>query len=538
MVGESHHGWRMPEPNSSASSSTFVDKAPTTVSNPIQTTQVKPKLKIPSIPCLDLPTAPEGCVWEVTDGLPQLVYNGVSKPAINNEESSKSIPDSKVENSQIIGALTARIQQLEARTDPKKRTSNSTSAPFGACTMPQPPPLPSGFDHFSATYPPFMKSPPPPPPPGFDHFSTTYPPFVKPPPPPPLPPPTYMAPPPPPPLCLIPSPPSPLLSSFPLIFPDSKTAKDKKPFNDRQNLDESWRSSSPPRPRRRRSFSRSRSRSSSIVSHRRLDYVLEEVNTSSDLIRIYSDDSDEDSEDFETDAVVLLKPFNQKAYTTRFEASSIDFKQYEWLIKYAQPGRWYSWIGAEDLAQLSKWERNPACHEMLPVTRFVTPLERVKPTRLEVPRIDIGRALSTSTVPHDGCLCGEWRKKHDGKDCADYAGDKSLTYYSVLESKHGTPSSHHERPLPMYEWVNENRPRDVTVGAPIFKVVKSSSRKAAAAQAFYDAGANSWSTVFVCVLPGVDPIADVDAEVTFEHITTRRDLLREAKAGEELRVLY
>ncbi|KAK5009256.1 hypothetical protein LTR28_001936 [Elasticomyces elasticus] len=504
MVGESHHEWRMPEPNSSASSLTFVDKAPTTVSNPIQTTQGKPKLKM---------------------------------PATNNEESSKSNPDSKVENSQIIEALTARIQQLEAQTDPKKRTCNSTNAPFGACTMPQPPPPPPGFDHFSATYPPFFKPPPPPPPPGFDHLSATHSPFVKPPPPP-SPPATFVAPPPPPPLCFIPSPPAPLRSFSPIIFTDSKTAKEKKPFNDRQNLGESWRSSSPPRPCRRQSFSRSRSRSSSIVSHRRLDYVLEEVNTSSDLIRIYSDDSDEDAEDFETDAVVLLKPFNQKAYTTRFEASSIDFKQYEWLIKYAQPGRWYSWIGAEDLAQLSKWERNPACHEMLPVTRFVTPLERVKPTRLEVPRIDIGRALSTSTVPHDGCLCGEWRKKHDGKDCADYAGDKSLTYYSVLESKHGAPSSHHERPLPMYEWVNENRPRDVSSGEPIFKVVKSSSRKAAAAQAFYDAGANGWSTVFVCVLPGVDPMANVDTEFTFEHITTRRDLLREAKAGEELRVLY
>lgn len=39
-------------------------------------------------------------------------------------------------------------------------------------------------------------------------------------------------------------------------------------------------------------------------------------------------------------------------------------------------------------------------------------------------------------------------------------------------------------------------PRDT----PLFKVVRTGSREAAAAQAFLDAGAKGWSTVFTCVV--------------------------------------
>ena len=57
-------------------------------------------------------------------------------------------------------------------------------------------------------------------------------------------------------------------------------------------------------------------------------------------------------------------------------------------------------------------------------------------------------------------------------------------------------------------------------GTPIYKVVKSGSRDAAATQAFYDAGANGWSTLFTCAVR-----SDVDWAIAAEEGFRRVDEL-------------
>lgn len=53
--------------------------------------------------------------------------------------------------------------------------------------------------------------------------------------------------------------------------------------------------------------------------------------------------------------------------------------------------------------------------------------------------------------------------------------------------------------LSVVQTFQENYSRGI--GCPVYKVVRTGSRRAAAAQAFFDAGAHGWSTVFVCALP-------------------------------------
>jgi hypothetical protein len=82
--------------------------------------------------------------------------------------------------------------------------------------------------------------------------------------------------------------------------------------------------------------------------------------------------------------------------------------------------------------------------------------------------------------------------------------------------------------------------REVSVaGTPLFRVVRSGSRDAAAAQAFYDAGGHQWSTAFVCVLKDEeDEIRLTTKPDSFERVKTLGKVLEDTAPGGKVRVFY
>ena len=75
-------------------------------------------------------------------------------------------------------------------------------------------------------------------------------------------------------------------------------------------------------------------------------------------------------------------------------------------------------------------------------------------------------------------------------------------------------------------------------GMPIYRVVRSGSRQAAASQAFYTAGGSGWSTVFTCVVAdkveaeGIPPAAKL-----FQRVKSLGELIEDSGDG-KIRVLY
>ncbi|KAJ9620467.1 hypothetical protein H2203_007673 [Taxawa tesnikishii (nom. ined.)] len=251
----------------------------------------------------------------------------------------------------------------------------------------------------------------------------------------------------------------------------------------------------------------------------------------------------EDDECGFMDKLVLLRPFSRKVYVSYHYPSATDFSSHLWLLRFAQPERWYSWPSASQLRVLDDWsllrrsitttapdgfgaQKMPqqGVHEALPL------VERAQPQTLAYPRINAGRALVFSDQVAPWCECEQrltptptpgangacvgpsecldprcgCRMPGKGYPCAEcreerrlpLSDERALTYYSVVQSYQG----HAPYRGDVFVVPAPGDDKGIEAGLPIYKVVRTGSRQAAAAQAFYDAGANGWSTVFVCAV--------------------------------------
>ncbi|KAF2237016.1 hypothetical protein EV356DRAFT_512289 [Viridothelium virens] len=188
----------------------------------------------------------------------------------------------------------------------------------------------------------------------------------------------------------------------------------------------------------------------------------------------------------------MLIPFGRRAYVNSMSFSVVDLKKYFWLLKLAEPEAWYPWPSKQTLAQMTALG-----NAGLSATVYdgLQPISAYQPKALSVPRVCLGQPLLETAVSKIGCICIGGSK--NGDHC--YACDRirktnpknlDLQFYSVQQS---------EEVLPIYNRLQD--PRDVESHTlPIYRVVVTGSLDAAAAQAFCDAGANGWSTLFTCAI--------------------------------------
>ncbi|KAL4924700.1 uncharacterized protein BDV17DRAFT_295195 [Aspergillus undulatus] len=184
------------------------------------------------------------------------------------------------------------------------------------------------------------------------------------------------------------------------------------------------------------------------------------------------------------DRCVLLGPFTRESYLTTHPASTLDFNTWLPLLALGAPETW--------------------------------------PVGLRVPRLAAGAAL----LPPGPTL-----KREDGVKPSE--AEAELIYLSIqsIISGHGA----HTSGIPD---LAGNR----VTGQSIYRVVKAGSREEAAAQAFYAAGGNRWSTVFTCVVANEAKSSGrvlICDEERYERVNSLEELvgaLRENRAG--MRVFY
>lgn len=269
--------------------------------------------------------------------------------------------------------------------------------------------------------------------------------------------------------------------------------------------------SRPGRRLRSLSFSRSRSRShspspsilsdrSSITSRR-----PPKANNHNDLIL-----SSESGEVFEDDVVVSLAPFrHRRVYVSFHDATSVDLKQYLVLLKYAQPDQWYKLPDSTtlttiaDMADAAHLKGRPLdrqkIHEALSTPNKDLPARNNNNSLDQGTRINAGRALRIADDIEPDCNCRQRVQPSTERRHQIY----NSVQYPCADCKDGQKLPRAENTEMMYLSVVQTYQENYNcgIGCPIYKVVRTGSRRAAAAQAFFDAGAHGWSTVFVCALP-------------------------------------
>lgn len=178
--------------------------------------------------------------------------------------------------------------------------------------------------------------------------------------------------------------------------------------------------------------------------------------------------------------VVRLVPFKRNAYITRHRAYAADFQQYRWILQFGSVNFWYEKPTRPFMKSISKPED-------------LAHLMNARPVSLETPRAWASRAMTTPidddvfdcSQGHivDGCYPGTCHKCTDDK--SDALANVPLVYYIVLSTFQASepfiPGSHFN-------------------GCQIYKLVKSGSREAAVAEAFYATGVNGWNIAFSCVM--------------------------------------
>lgn len=227
------------------------------------------------------------------------------------------------------------------------------------------------------------------------------------------------------------------------------------------------------------------------------------------------------------DKVVYLPTFQRRAYVTSHSASSQEFWRYFELIKHAAEGKWYTLPDDETLAMMNGLERAG-----LPVGRHLPVVSDPQPIKSDIPWVHgtsalqypqtiksvpckdsaahFGRGNQCRTTPTMEAETDDLSPHHGACDedgllqCRKCARSKQkmlkhteLVYVSIV---HSTQGAGNPPRMPM-SFGDKIKPE----GTDIYKIHKLGGRDAAATQAFYDAGANGWSTVFACAFR-----ADVD----------------------------
>lgn len=299
--------------------------------------------------------------------------------------------------------------------------------------------------------------------------------------------------------------------------------------------DDRSRSRSRPTNRRHRRYSSSRSRSPSLssVNSSIINDNIVKATSHADLILC-----SESGEVFQEDMTSTILPFNRQVYVSFHDATSVDFNYYLLLLKYAQPDHWYTSLEQKTLLSIADAETI--------ARKLGRPVDVVQ-IQAYMSSNDKGACPQPSSFPRDCCGPHEsssgngtatrinaglaLRLLDDDPVCEckqqiRVPGDHSRKCRCRIKScSHGVDNGGQEKKawypctacfcegrLPrsecqelMYLSVLQAFQRDIfnpaSVGTPLYKVVRTGSRQAAAAQAFYDAGAMGWSTVFVCAVP-------------------------------------
>ncbi|GAB1213230.1 hypothetical protein ATERTT37_002379 [Aspergillus terreus] len=118
----------------------------------------------------------------------------------------------------------------------------------------------------------------------------------------------------------------------------------------------------------------------------------------------------------------------------------------------------------------------------------------------------------------------------------DASDHPPLIYLSVQQALMGRPRERYRygrdlSPMPEMAAVG------AVSGQPIYRVVRTGSRDAAAAEAFYHAGANRWSTVFTCVIKDVADGPAYSRWDSYERVGSLEELV-ECTDEEKLKVFY
>ena len=180
----------------------------------------------------------------------------------------------------------------------------------------------------------------------------------------------------------------------------------------------------------------------------------------------------------------ILHPFGRRAYLNSIAFSAVELKKYFWLLTVAEPELWHYWPNQQYMK------------EMVVVRDAGLPLVPNPGTTsaLTVPRICLGKSLLEAAASDKCCTCLDERPDSRCNTC-DRARNSllkncNLRFYSVQQC---------EEIFRPYERKQDHG--DVEYHTqPLYRIVVTGSADAAAAQAFYDAGANGISTLFTCAM--------------------------------------
>lgn len=322
----------------------------------------------------------------------------------------------------------------------------------------------------------------------------------------------------------------------------------------------------PPVPSRSRSRSRRRSRwASPTRSITPVDDkpTKPTVARSHEDILPSHDDSD-DRWDGNRNKSFHLHPFNKDVYVTYHASTSTTFSTFLPLLTHAQEGEWYTLPTPTQLRTLQDWKSVLAAlptaaqkeRALLKAAMpKIEPIAAPRPAAVGVPIINASRALTLRETPDDwrDCACAQRMSNCNrnvkrtcaaamvGDRCYDprcpckislgdqgwpceecrddsrlpLSDDRSVVWVSVVQAVMGGEWKGNGYPAPSVglpePFVDEfgfvgrsgkGSGGKVRAGTPIYRVVRAGSRAEAAARAFYEAGSQGWSTVFVCAVRG------------------------------------
>ncbi|KAK0837765.1 hypothetical protein LTS02_017907, partial [Friedmanniomyces endolithicus] len=186
----------------------------------------------------------------------------------------------------------------------------------------------------------------------------------------------------------------------------------------------------------------------------------------------------------EVDKLYRFRDWQRKVYVTHYGATRVDFYRYLWFLRFGRPECWYTQPSDASIASMMKGSEDLAAV-------LLTPHIEATPSALNCPRICVTKAISSPMGPD--CQLTDALLACKVADASNMEGD--LRYISVVQAS--KKSLEHPGSSP-YGCLPNSEDSQALVGASVFELVTTGSQESAAAQAFYDAGTNGWSTVFTC----------------------------------------
>lgn len=247
-----------------------------------------------------------------------------------------------------------------------------------------------------------------------------------------------------------------------------------------------------------------------------------------------SEDSQSESQ-FQQDRCVYLGPYDREAYITTHPATHYDFTQWLPLLALGAQETWYKSSTAKDKIVYT----NQSLPLLAAPNPNLVPLSDPRPVGLRLARIAATAALRPSSSPPVPV------KYEDGSKPVP----PNLVYLSIQASITGNTNrrlndrwDHPDRDVP-----DRNLPDladNSLAGQNIYRVIRCGSREEAAAQAFYYAGGNRWSTVFTCaVVAGARSLSGrvmVYSAEAYERVSSVEELIEDGveMKGEKIKVFY